>query len=69
MKTGGMIMLEGLLELHFYIENGEPMVFIKYFDDNRTEKTLRTKQKHIDSNLGKDVTELAKRIVSAYEKK
>ena len=60
-------MLKGLKELHFYIDEGKPMVYIKYFDDNMAEKTIRVKQQHIDSELGKDATELARRIVQKYE--
>jgi len=60
-------MLKGLKELHFYIDNGTPMVYIKYFDDNMAEKTIRVKQQYIDSELGKDATELARRIIDEYE--
>lgn len=59
-------MLKGLTELRFYIDEGVPMVYIKYFDKNMAEKTLRIKQKHIDSEVGRDVTELAKRIISKH---
>ena len=60
-------MLKGLKELHFYIDNGTPMVYIKYFDDNMAEKTIRVKQQHIDSELGEDATKLARRIVQTHE--
>lgn len=64
-----MDVFKGLLELRFYLDDDEPMVYVKYLDDNMSKKTLRVKQKHIGGNLGKDVTELSERIVSKYDDK
>lgn len=63
--------MKELVELRFYQEKNKSIIYIDYNDKKGSEKTIKIDYDHLRKelpNLPKEIHELARRILDAYEK-